>query len=55
MLDGYLTGALFRVTDEPIRAAGITTRALLTYTEINDPTWLQHRESSTLPASARVI
>ena len=46
-LDGYLMGTLFRVTDEPIRAAGITARAMVLYTEINDPTWLQYRKSST--------
>ena len=53
-LDGHLMGTLFRVTDEPIRAAGITARALVLYTEVNDPTWPQYRKSSTPPAPARV-
>ena len=52
VLDGHLMGTLFRVTDEPIRAAGITARALVLYTEINDPTWLQYRKSSTPPSPA---
>ena len=53
VLDGHLMITLFRVIDEPIRAAGITARALIHYTDINDPTWLQYRESSTPPAPAR--
>ena len=53
VLDGYLMGTLFRVTDEPIRAAGITAHALVGYTEINDPTRWLYRKSSTPPASAR--
>lgn len=52
-LDGHLMGTLFRVTDEPIRAAGITARALIGYTEINDPTRWLYRKSPTPPASAR--
>jgi len=52
VLDGYLMGTLFRVTDEPIRAAGITARALVTYTDINDPTWPQYRKSPTPPSPA---
>ena len=51
-LDGYLMNSFFRVTDAPIRAAGITARALVLYTEVNDPTWLQYRKSSTLPSPA---
>ena len=51
-LDGHLMNSFFRVTGEPIRAAGITTYALVLYTEVNDPTWLQYRKSSTLPSPA---
>ena len=53
VLDGYLMGTLFRVIDDPISAAGITARALIHYTDINDPTWLQYLKSSTPPAPAR--
>ncbi len=52
VLDGHLMNTLFRVTDEPIRAAGITARALVTYTEINDPTRWLYRKSSTTPSPA---
>ena len=52
VLDGYLMGTLFRVTEEPIRAAGITARAMVTYTEINDPTRWLYRKSSTPPSPA---
>ena len=52
VLDGHLMGTLFRVTDEPIRAAGITARALVTYTEINDPTRWLYRKSPTPPSPA---
>ncbi len=52
VLDGYLMGTLFRVTDEPIRAAGITTYALVTYTDINDPAWPLCRKSPTPSAPA---
>ena len=55
VLDGYLMGTLFRVTDEPIRAAGITAHPLVTYTEINDPTLPLYRKSPTPPSPARVI
>ena len=53
-LDGHLMGTLFRVTDEPIRAAGITARAMVTYTEINDPTRWLYRKSPTPPSPAWV-
>ena len=52
VLDGYLMGTLFRVTDEPIRAAGITAHPLVTYTEINDPTLPLYRKSPTPPSPA---
>ena len=53
VLDGHLMNTLFRVIDEPISAAGITARALVLYTDVNDPTWLQYRKSSIPPAPAR--
>lgn len=52
VLDGYLMGTLFRVTEEPIRAAGITARALVGYTEINDPTRWLYRKAPTPPSPA---
>lgn len=52
VLDGHLMNTLFRVTDEPIRAAGITAHALVTYTDINDPTWLRYLESATTSSPA---
>ena len=45
VLDGHLMNTLFRVTDEPMRALGITARTLVGYTDINDPTrWQYHRD-----------
>ena len=52
VLDGRLMTTLFRLTDEPIRAAGITAYTLIHYIDINDPTWLQYRKSSTPPSPA---
>ena len=47
VLDGHLMNTLFRVIDDPIRAAGITARALVGYTEINDPTrWQSSKQPS---------
>ena len=48
VLDGHLMNTLFRVTEEPMRASGITARTLVGYTEINDPT---RRPYQNLPAS----
>lgn len=53
VLDGHLMITFFRVIDEPIHAAGITAHTLIHYIDINDPTWLQYRKSSTPPAPAR--
>ncbi len=52
VLDGHLMNTLFRVTDEPIRAAGITAHALVTYTDINDPTRWLYSKSPTPPSPA---
>ena len=47
VLDGHLMNTLFRVTDDPIRASGITARTLVSYTDINDPTrWQYHKPSN---------
>ena len=48
VLDGHLMNTLFRVTDEPMRAAGINARTLVGYTDVNDPTGGQYQK---LPAS----
>ena len=53
VLDGHLMNTLFRVIDEPIRAAGITAHTLVSYTELNDPTRPENRKSPTPPAPAR--
>ena len=53
VLDGHLMNTLFRVIDEPIRAAGITARTLIGYTDVNDPTRSEYRKSPTPPAPAR--
>ena len=53
VLDGDLMNTLFRVTDEPLRASGITARTLVGYTEISDPTRPQdHRGSTHSPTPA---
>lgn len=47
VLDGRLMNTLFRVTDGPIHASGITARTLVGYTDINDPTrWQYHKPSN---------
>lgn len=50
VLDGHLMNTLFRVTDEPMRASGITTRTLVGYTDINDPTRQQYHKPPTSPS-----
>ena len=52
VLDGHLMNTLFRVIDEPMRASGITTRTLVHYIEINDPTRLQFHKPPTSPSAA---
>ena len=42
VLDGYLMMTFFRVTDEPLRNAGITAHTLVGYSDINDPTLPEH-------------
>lgn len=49
VLDGHLMNTLFRVTDEPMRASGITARTLVGYTDVNDPTRQQYRNPPTTP------
>ena len=49
VLDGHLMNTLFRVTDEPMRASGITARALVGYTDVNDPTRQQYHREPTRP------
>ncbi len=39
VLDGHLMNTLFRVIDDPILASGITAHTLVSYIDINDPTW----------------
>ena len=39
VLDGHLMNTLFRVIDDPILASGITAYTLVSYIDINDPTW----------------
>ena len=39
VLDGHLMNTLFRVIDEPILASGITAHTVVSYIDINDPTW----------------
>ena len=46
VLDGDLMNTLFRVIDEPILASGIAARTLVSYIDMNDPTWRQYQESS---------
>ena len=50
VLDGQLMNTLFRTTEEPIRAAGITAHTLVGYTELNDPTRPENRKSTTPPS-----
>ena len=52
VLDGHLMNTLFRVTDEPLRASGITARTLVHYIEINDPTRWQYHKPPTSPSAA---
>ena len=52
VLDGYLMMTLFRVTDEPLRNAGITARALVMYSDINDPTLPEHMKPTITPSPA---
>lgn len=52
VLDGRLMNTFFRVIDEPIRAAGITARTLVGYTDINDPTRWPPPKKSIPPAAA---
>jgi len=52
VLDGYLMMTLFRVTDEPLRNAGITPRTLVHYSDINDPTLPKHMKNAVPPAPA---
>ena len=53
VLDGHLMSTLFRTTDEPLRAAGITAHALVGYTELNDPSRPENRKSPTSLAQTR--
>lgn len=53
VLDGHLMNTLFRVINDPIRAAGITAHTLIHYIDINDPTRRRYRESPTEPAPIR--
>lgn len=39
VLDGKLMNTLFRVIDDPILASGITSYTMVSYIDINDPTW----------------
>ena len=52
VLDGYLMMTFFRVTDEPLRNAGITARALVMYSDINDPTLPEHMKPTITPTPA---
>lgn len=45
VLDGHLMNTLFRVIDDPILASGITARTLVSYIDMNDPTWQQYQKS----------
>ena len=49
VLDGYLMMTFFRVTDEPLRKAGITAHALVMYADINDPTLPEHLKPTITP------
>ena len=49
VLDGHLMNTLFRVTDESMRAFGITAHTLVGYTDINDPTRWQYQPWPTVP------
>ena len=53
VLDGHLMNTFFRVFDEPIRVAGVTAHILIGYTDVNDPTRPEYRESPTSPAPSR--
>ena len=46
VLDGHLMNTLFRVIDDPILASGITAYTMVSYIDINDPTWLQNQKAS---------
>lgn len=52
VLDGHLMNTLFRVTDDPLVKAGITARALVMYSDINDPTLPQHMRPTVTPTPA---
>ena len=52
VLDGRLMNTLFRVIDEPLRAAGITARTMVHYVEINDPTRWRSPKKPVPPAAA---
>lgn len=52
VLDGYLMMTFFRVTDEPLRNAGITARALVMYSDVNDPTLPEHMKPTITPTPA---
>lgn len=50
VLDGHLMNTLFRVTDDPLIKAGITARALVVYSDTNDPTVPEHMKA-TIPSA----
>ncbi len=52
VLDGYLMMTFFRVIDQPLRNAGITARALVMYSDINDPTLPEHMKPTITPTPA---
>lgn len=45
VLDGDLMITLYRVIDDPLRAAGITMRTSFRFTDINDPTRPENRKA----------
>ena len=49
VLDGYLMMTFFRVTDEPLRNAGIAPRTLVHYSDINDPTLPKYMKPTITP------
>ena len=47
VLDGNLMNTLYRRTDEPLLASGITGLTMVNYVDINDPTRLRHNKEKT--------
>ena len=49
ILDGNLMNTLYKRTDEPMLASGLTGLTMVNYVDINDPTRLRHGNGTPTP------